>query len=212
MVDPVDEQKRTTLRRFAALGATTPFAGIASGADGTSTDENSQQTTRSAVPDAIRGYLSTTPGAHFSKLRDDLQLGTGETQHHLRALIEAGAIDSHRDGEYRRFFPSGRFSAFERTALGYLRRETPRRMLIELLETPAETGSSLADRLSVSRATVSNYTGELETAGLLDRSNGYVVQQPETVLTLLVRYADSFGPEAVDFASHADELIRFDRS
>ncbi len=85
-------------------------------------------------------------------------------------------------------------------------------MVIELLESPAETGSALADRLSVSRATVSNYAGELEDVGMLDRSEKYVVEQPETVLTLLVRYADSFGPDAVDFASNADQLIRVDRS
>jgi len=209
MGDPVDEQKRTTLRRFAALGASAPFVGIASGADGSGADGSNS---RSEVPDAIRGYLSTTPGAHFSKLRDDLKLGTGETQHHLRSLADAGAVDSRRDGEYRRFFPAGRFSAFEQTALGYLRRETPRRMLIELLESPADTGSELADRLSVSRATVSNYAGELEAAGLLDRSENYVVEQPETVLMLLVRYADSFGTDAVDFAAGADDLIRVDRA
>jgi len=208
MTDPVDERKRTTLRRFAALGAATPFVGIASGTDDTSDHEVS----RSEVPDAICGYLSTTPGAHFSKLRDDLQLGTGETQHHLRVLGESGVVDSRRDGEYRRFFPAGRFSAFEQIALGYLRRETPRRMLIELLESPADTGTELADRLSVSRATVSNYTGELEDAGLLDRSERYSLTRPETVLTLLIRYADSFGPDAVEFASTADELIRVDRS
>jgi predicted transcriptional regulator len=204
MDDSVDEQKRTTLRRFAALGASAPFVGIASG--------ESEGASRSEVPNAIVGYLSTTPGAHFSKLRDDLQLGTGETQHHLRALTEAEAIDSRRDGEYRRFFPAGRFSEFEQITLGYLRRETPRGMLIELLESPADTGSELADRLSVSRATVSNYAGALEDAGLLDRSDRYVVRRPETVLTLLVRYADSFGPDAVAFASSADELIRVDRS
>lgn len=208
MTDPVDERKRTTLRRFAALGAATPFVGIASGAE----DSSDHEVSRSEVPDAIRGYLSTTPGAHFSKLRDDLQLGTGETQHHLRVLDESGVVDSRRDGEYRRFFPAGRFSEFERIALGYLRRETPRRMLIELLESPADTGTALADRLSVSRATVSNYAGELEDAGLLDRSEMYRLTRPETVLTLLIRYADSFGPDAVEFASSADELIRVDRS
>lgn len=209
MGDPVDEQKRTTLRRFAALGASTPFVGIASGAE---ESDRERSDSRSEVPDAIRGYLSTTPGAHFSKLRDDLRLGTGETQHHLRGLVEAEAVESRRDGEYRRFFPAGQFSEFEQIALGYLRRETPRRMVIELLESPADTGSELADRLSVSRATVSNYAGELEDAGLLDRSDRYVVEQPETVLTLLVRYADSFGQDAVGFAAGADELIRVDRS
>ena len=210
MADPVDEQKRTTLRRFAALGATAPLVGMASGKTESAADD--QPDSRSEVPDAIRGYLSTTPGAHFSKLRDDLRLGTGETQHHLRRLTDSGTVDSRRDGEYRRFFPGGQFSAFERTALGYLRRETPRKMLIALLESPADTGSELAERLSVSRATVSNYVGELEDVGLLDRSEQYVVEQPETVLTLLIRYADSFGPDAVAFAATADRLIRVDRS
>ena len=200
MTGPVDERKRTTLRRFAALGAATPFVGVASGEEG---DDS-----KSDVPDAIRGYLSTTPGAHFSKIRDDLQLGTGETQHHLRTLLEREAIVSRRDGEYRRFFPAGRFSAFEQVTLGYLRRETPRRLLCSLLETPAETGSELADRLDVSRATVSGYAGELAEVDLLGRSAGYRVANPETVLVLLVRYADSFGPEAVAFAARADELIR----
>lgn len=212
MSDPVDEQKRTTLRRFAALGATAPFVGIASGTEADDGDGSTTNESRSEVPDAIRGYLSTTPGAHFSKLRDDLRLGTGETQHHLRRLTESGAIEARRDGEYRRFFPADQFSDFEQTALGYLRRETPQRMLIELLESPADTGSELADRLSVSRATVSNYAGDLEDAGLLDRTDGYVVEQPETVLTLLVRFADSFGQDAVAFAASADELIRVDRS
>lgn len=195
----VDEGKRATLKRFAALGAATPLVRL-------SADEGSE------VREAIVGYLAATPGAHFSKLRDDLKLGTGETQHHLRALVEAGEVESRRDGEYRRFFPAERFSEFEQVTLGYLRRETPRKLLIELLESPADTGSALADRLDVSRATVSNYASELEEAGLLDRSEEYAVDNPETVLTLLVRYADSFGPDAVAFAADADELIRVDRS
>ncbi len=198
MTGPVDERKRTTLRRFAALGAATPFVGIGSGDDSASTSD---------VPDAIRGYLSTTPGAHFSKLRDDLQLGTGETQHHLRTLVDRDELVSRRDGEYRRFFHADQFSPFEQVALGYLRRNTPRRLLIALLDSPAATGSELADRLDVSRATVSTAAGQLEDAGLLNRTDEYRVARAETVLVLLVRYADSFGSEAVDFASRADEHI-----
>ncbi|MFC6730673.1 winged helix-turn-helix transcriptional regulator, partial [Natronoarchaeum mannanilyticum] len=159
---------------------------------------------------AISGYLATTPGAHFSKVRDDLQLGTGETQHHLRELLDAGRIESRRDGDYRRYFPADRFSEFEQVALGYLRRETPRGMLVELLRDPAATGGDIADAVGVSRPTVSKYAGELESAGLLSREDGYAVREPETVLTLIVRYADSFGEDAEALAGEADELIRFD--
>jgi predicted transcriptional regulator len=201
MSDRVDEEKRATLRRFAALGAATPFVGSL---------RSDEQESTSDARDAIVGYLAATPGAHFSKVRDDLKLGTGETQHHLKRLLSEGIVESRRDGDYRRFFPASRFSEFEQTALGYLRRRTPRGMLIELLRTPDATGSDLAAALDVSRATVSNYAKDLDAAGLLSREDGYRVESPETVITLLLRYADSFGEDAARFASDADQFIRFD--
>ena len=202
---PVDESKRATLRRFAALGAASPIAGFVA-----SDAEAADATGDSEARDAIRGYVAATPGAHFSKLRDDLKLGTGEAQYHLRQLVEAGAVESRKDGDYRRFFPAGRFSPYEQTVLGYLRRETPRGMLVELLRNPDATGANLAEALDVSRPTISTYAGELEEVGLLDREDGYAVEQPETVLVLLVRYADSFGADAIQLAAEADDLVTFD--
>lgn len=194
----VDESKRSTLKRFAALGATTPLVHL-------STDDG-----ESEARDAIVGYLATTPGAHFSKVRDDLQLGTGETQHHLRTLEGGGALEHREDGEYKRYFPTDRFSDFEQRALGYLRRQTPRRMLITLLRTPEASGADLADAADVSRSTVSKYAAELEAAGLLSRGDGYRIERPETLLTLVIRYADSFGEDAVTFAGEAAGLVRYD--
>ncbi|MFC7020085.1 MULTISPECIES: winged helix-turn-helix transcriptional regulator [Haloarcula] len=194
----VDEDKRATLRRFAALGAASPFARFAdSGSD-------------SDAPDAIAGYVSANPGTHFSKLRDDLKLGTGEAQHHLHRLENERVVASRKDGDYRRYFPAGQFSETEQVTLGYLRRETPRGMLVALLRNPAVTASELASELGVSRPTISNYAGELEAAGLLSRDDGYAVTEPETILLLLVRYADSFGDDAAALASEAGSLVRYD--
>jgi predicted transcriptional regulator len=197
----VDESKRATLRRFAALGAATPFARLA-----TADEDNDRNETR----EALVGYLTATPGAHFSKVRDDLELATGEAQYHLRRLTDEGVVESHRDGDYRRYFLAGRFDDFEKTALGYLRRDTPRGMILRLLRDPSVTAGGLADRLDVSRPTISSYAGDLESAGLLSRSDGYALRRPETVLTLVVRYADSLGGDAASLAATADELIRFD--
>ena len=193
----VDESKRATLRRFAALGAASPLVRFAQDSD-------------SDAPDAILGYVTATPGAHFSKVRDDLQLGTGETQHHLRRLEDEGAIESREDGDYRRFFPAGRFSAFEQVALGYLRRDTPRGMVVALLRDPTASGAELADRLDVSRPTVSKYAAQLEEAGLLSRDDGYALRRPETLLLLLVRHADSFGADAAALAADADDIVTYD--
>jgi len=194
----VDTEKRATLRRFAALGAASPLVGLASG------DSDSE------TPDAIAGYVSARPGTHFSKLRDDLQLGTGEAQHHLHRLENDGAVTSRKDGDYRRYFPTEQFSTFEQVALGYLRRSTPRGMLVALLRDPTVTASELATQLSVSRPTISKHAADLEAAGLLSREDGYAVAEPETVLTLLIRYADSFGDGAAQLAAEADSLLRYD--
>jgi predicted transcriptional regulator len=202
----IDEDKRATLRRFAAFGAATPLVGLGGGDDEPDESEDSGSDAR----DAIVGYVVATPGAHFSKIRDDLKLGTGETQYHLRRLLDDGIVESRRDGDYKRFFATGRFSEFEQTALGYLRRSTPRGMLIELLRSPDATGADVATSLDVSRATVSTYARELDEAGLLSREDGYAVEHPETVITLLIRYADSFGADAVAFANDAARFIRYD--
>lgn len=197
--DPdVDQSKRATLRRFAALGAASPLVGIATASE-----------SDSDTPEAIAGYISATPGAHFSKIRDDLKLGTGETQHHLQDLESEGVVESRKDGDYRRYFPADQFSEFEQIALGHLRRETPRGVLVTLLETPDATVGTIADRLDVSRPTVSNCAGTLEAAGLLSRSNGYTLVDPETVLLLLVRYADSFGEETAELAEIAPSLVEY---
>jgi predicted transcriptional regulator len=196
----VDEDKRATLRRFAALGAASPFVGIAS-AD-----------SESDAPDAIVGYVAATPGAHFSKIRDDLGLGTGEAQHHLRGLVEEGALESHKDGDYRRYFPAGRFSPDERVALGYLRRETPRGIVIALLRDPGCGPSALSDRLEVSRPAISKAAAELADAGLLDRDGGYTLEDPTTMLVLVVAYADSFGEDAAALAADAPDYVSYDPS
>jgi predicted transcriptional regulator len=199
--DAVDERKRSTLRRVAALGAAGPLARLADD-DGDARDSDAR--------DAIAGYLAATPGAHFSKVRDDLGLATGESQHHLRRLERTGAIESRRDGDYRRFFPADAFDAFEQVALGHLRRETARGMVIALLRDPETAPSALAARVGVSLPTVSKRAADLERAGLLARADGYTLVRPATLLTLLVRYADSFDEATRAFAAEADDLIRVD--
>ena len=201
MTDGFDGRKRETLRRFAAIGAAAPFVGSASADSGDDANETRE---------AIRGYVPTTPGAHFSKLRDDLHLGTGEAQYHLRKLEADDEIESRKDADYRRYFPADRFDEIDKRALGYLRRATPRGMVLALLRDPEATGAELAAEIGVSRPTVSAAAADLDEAGLLDRSGGYRLTEPERLLTLVVRYADSFDADAVAFADDAAAFVRYD--
>ncbi|MWV65605.1 MarR family transcriptional regulator [Halorubrum sp. JWXQ-INN 858] len=201
MTDGVDERKRQTLRRFAAVGAAAPFVGGASGSG--DADDNETR-------EAIRGYVPTTPGVHFSKLRDDLKLGTGEAQYHLGRLEDDDEIESTKDADYRRYFPAGRFDDRDKAALGYLRRDTPRGIVVALLSDPERTGADLAAGLGISRPAVSTAAGDLADAGFLDRTDGYRLTEPERFLTLIVRYADSFDADAVVLADEAASLVRYE--
>ncbi len=208
MTDDVNESRRAALRRVAALGAAGPLAALGSddaGAD--AAPSSATNDTRAAVV----GYVRSAPGVHLSKVRDDLDVGTGTAQYHLRRLVEDGTLESHRDGEYRRFYPADQFDAAEKRALGQLRRETARGVLVELLRDPDAAAGTVANRLGVSRPTVSARAADLEAAGLLSRPD-YRLTDPETVLALVLRYADSLGPRARELAREADDLIRYDPS
>lgn len=200
---PPDAEKRATLRQFAALGAIGSFTSLVDVED----DSDDTPDRR----DAIRAYVSVTPGVHFSKLRDDLSLGTGETQYHLRRLAATDDIESVKDGDYRRVFPADRFDAFERQALGYLRRPTPRGMIWRLLADPSVSPGTLAEEIGVSPGAISSAAGELEAVGLLTREDGqYRLRRPEVLLSLLVRYAESFDEDTVAFADRAATYLRWD--
>jgi len=83
-------------------------------------------------------------------------------------------------------------------------------MVVELLHDPDATAGDLADALGVSPATVSKYAAQLEDAGVLSRADGYAVERPETLVTLLVRYADSFDANTAQFAGEAADLLSYD--
>ena len=202
----IDESKRATLRRVAALGAAGPLAALGSDrGSGAPLESESDADTR----DAVAGYVDSAPGVHLSKVRDDLGVGTGTAQYHLRNLVDDGVLESHRDGDYRRFYPAERFTPLEKRLLGQLRRRTARGVLIELLRDPDASAGDLADRLEVSRPTVSDRAADLEAAGLLERP-GYDLRHPETVLVLVLRYADSLGPRARQVVREAGDLVRYD--
>lgn len=199
--DPPDRAKRATLRHFATLGAAVPFASVATRAD----DEADDGIDRRAV---ILHFIEHAPAVHFSYLRDALELGTGETQYHVRTLLEQDLIEAESDGEYRRFYPAHRFTNQERRILSQLRRETPRGIVRGLLENPAASAADLAADLDVSRAAISKAAGTLEEANVLERHSGqYSLVDPAACATLLIRYAESFDDATQAFADTASESI-----
>lgn len=194
--DPPDLDKRATLRSFAAVGAVGPFA-----AAGTAAERGTDITPRRA----IREHVERVPGVHFSGLRDALDLGTGETQYHLRELERDGRIESHADGDYRRLFPARTFTARERTVLSALRRGTHGGVILTCLTDAGATAGAIADRLDVSTPAVSRAAGDLEERGLLERAGGsYSLTDPSVIAGVIARAPAGFTREVRTAAARVE--------
>ena len=191
--DRPDEQKRQTLRQFAAVGAVGPFAAVQKSRAIDATSDR---------PLELLEYVASYPGVHFSKIRDDLGLGTGETQYHLRRLESSDHIESIDDGEYRRLFLSHQFSRVEHGILSMLRRPTHAAILIAGLAEEPVGARTIAELRGVSSPAVSRAARDLEMAGLLDRTGGqYTVLEQAEIESVLSRFGESLDEETIRIAN-----------
>ncbi len=85
--------------------------------------------TRSQIYD----YISMNPGVQFRAVASALCLPVGLAEYHLGVRVKAGLVSFVRDGRYKRFFVSKRFSKRETTLICLLRHKTAKRIFEVLL-------------------------------------------------------------------------------
>lgn len=148
--------------------------------------------------------IEDRPGMHLRALARLLEMPLSTLRHHLRYLEDHGLIVAEKDGQYARYFPTRTLSAEDKEVLSVLRREKPRRILIELLDQQGEAWyQDLLSALGYPSSTLGLYLKELIDRGLVDRvpagrTSLYRVNDPDRVLGLLVRYEESFLDRWVD--------------
>ncbi len=55
----------------------------------------------------IFGHVMSHPGAHYNAIKQALKVNNGTLSHHLKTLEMQGYLNSHRDGTYKRLYPTG---------------------------------------------------------------------------------------------------------
>lgn len=93
----------------------------------------------------------------------------GDVQYHTNKLERDGRINSVRRGLYRFFYPSNLFGERQRDILSVLAMETPRELLLHLIEQPDSSQDELAHSLGVSQPTVSWHLKRLVGLGILQK-------------------------------------------
>ena len=87
------------------------------------------------------------PGIHLRQICKETGLAMGDTQHHLSILENEGRIKSNRIGlhKHRHYYPMTVINEQQELILANLRLDTPRDILIYLMEHSGSTQSHIAN-------------------------------------------------------------------
>jgi predicted transcriptional regulator len=93
----------------------------------------------------------------------------GVVQYHIRRLELDGRISSVRRGLYKFFYPSALFGEKQRDVLSVLSLDTPRELLLNIIEKPSSSQEDLASATMVSQPTVSWHLKRLIDLRILEK-------------------------------------------
>lgn len=115
----------------------------------------------------IYDFVKANPGVQFRGICNELGLSVGLAQFHLGVLKKAGLISFIRDGRYKRYFESKKFSQEEMRMISLLRHETARSILKTMLDKNEISHGELASQLSITSQGLTWQMNRLKEAGVI---------------------------------------------
>jgi DNA-binding transcriptional ArsR family regulator len=97
----------------------------------------------------VYNFVVANPGIQFRGICTGLGIAIGTAEFHLGILKKAGLISFVRDGKYKRFFATKKFSAREMKLISLLRHETIREILKTIVTEKTVSHGKLASDLSI---------------------------------------------------------------
>lgn len=98
--------------------------------------------------------IEKSPGIQFSEIMRETGMKNGVLSHYTRKLEETGTVQVERTPRVTRFYPLG-INKEEALLIKNLRQETPKNILVILLEKDSMTFAEIAKKVRRSPATVS---------------------------------------------------------
>ena len=145
--------------------------------------------------------IKKNPGIRFSEVMENVGLKNGVLSHYIRKLENTGLIYADRSPRVARFYGSD-LNSEEQKLVTKLRQETPKRILIALLNHNELSFKQITVTIKKSPATVSFYLSNLVEDEIIstkrsDKKTYYSVKEPERVLALI----DEYHPDIVQKTS-----------
>ncbi len=109
----------------------------------------------------IYEYIKNHPGIHLRRLSKNLVIAMGDTQHHLGVLDKLGLIKSRRKGMYKVYYTVSILRKRDEDILAVLQQETPRDIILHLVENPGSTQGEISDYMHLTAPTINWHMSNL---------------------------------------------------
>jgi len=119
---------------------------------------------------AIYDLIKANPGVQFRGICTQLGISIGLAEFHLGVLKKAGLISFFRDGRYKRFFESKKFSQKQMKLISLLRHDTTRSIIKTMLEGKQASHSELSCHLAITSQGVTWQMNRLKKDDIIQES------------------------------------------
>ena len=151
----------------------------------------------------IYQLVSKFPGMYLREIEKELGLAIGVLEYNLSYLERAEILTVEREGNRKRYFVGEDISFGDKTTIGIMRQEIPRRIVIHLMLNPKASFQDVLAQFNISKSTLSFHMKKLTEANIVGsekegRSSFYSVIDPENTARVILTYKASFLDSVVD--------------
>ena len=115
----------------------------------------------------VHDYIIRYPGSHLRKISKELSLAMGNLQYHVNLLEKGGLINSRRMNFLKVYYAVSIFGERHKDILAVLRQETPREIILYLIENPGATQTDISAHLGFAPSSISWHMSRLIDIGLI---------------------------------------------
>jgi len=146
--------------------------------------------------------IRSKPGIHFREILRESEMAMGELEYHLHVLEKMELVSKKPNTHYTRYFPAYELGPEDKKIMSLLRQPMLREILLYLIQEEKATHGDIKQEFSLIKSTVTFYMKKLEKSGIVEKEKRgrqvfYKVEEPESVLRLILLYKKGFGDELV---------------
>jgi predicted transcriptional regulator len=119
----------------------------------------------------VYNFIVANPGIQFRGICNALCIAIGTAEFHLGVLKKAGLISFVRDGKYKRFFVSKKFSDKEMKLISFLRHETIGKIVQKLVSETTVSRPKLASHLCITSQGLTWQIKRLKAEGIIKENS-----------------------------------------